>query len=225
MGDPRHAAYIPATARSSMNHAPEISACQALERLMDGNARFATGQANPPGLLREDLEQLARGQQPFATILGCSDSRVPPEWIFDAGLGELFVVRVAGNVLSPEVASSLQYAAAHLQTPLFVVLGHEGCGAVQAALETKYQGVQQCSRIQLLVDSILPALLDVDPELPAPRQLDKAVESNVRWTMRQIRQTPERQARLAEGRMKLVGAVYEIHTGRVRLLDDPERPA
>jgi carbonic anhydrase len=204
-----------------MSSEPDISAYEALQRLIDGNGRFARGEANFPGLQRENLEQLARGQQPFATILGCSDSRVPPEWIFDAGLGELFVVRVAGNVLAPEVASSLQYAAAHLQTPLFVVLGHEGCGAVQAALETKYQGVQQCSRIQLLVDSILPALNDIDPELPSPQRLAKAVESNVRWTMRMIRKTPERQARLAEGRMKLVGAIYEIHTGRVRLLDDP----
>jgi carbonic anhydrase len=77
----------------------------------------------------------------LATILGCSDSRVPPELIFDACLGELFVVRVAGNVLSPEIAGSLQYAGAHLHTPLFLVLGHEGCGAVAAALETRFQGV------------------------------------------------------------------------------------
>ena len=95
------------------------------------------------GPLVETMTRLTKGQQPFATILGCSDSRVPPEWIFDARLGELFVVWVAGNIISPEVADSLQYAGAHLLTPLFVVLGHEGCGAIQAALETKFQGVRQ----------------------------------------------------------------------------------
>jgi len=156
---------------------------------------------------------------PFATILGCSDSRVAPEWIFDAGLGEIFVVRVAGNVLSREVAGSLQYAGAHLQTPLMVVLGHDGCGAIQAALETKYQGVQQRTRIQLLVDSIMPALTGLDLELPPAVRLARAVESNVRWTVRTILESPEGQARPAEGRMKIIGAIYEIETGRVRFLD------
>src|SRR5512136_620867 len=123
----------------------EISAEEALQRLKDGNERFLRGEAHLPGLTRETLAELARGQHPFATILGCSDSRVPPEWIFDAGLGELFVVRVAGNIFSPEVAGSLQYAGAHLNTCLFVVLGHAGCGAVKAALDTKLHAVQQRS--------------------------------------------------------------------------------
>jgi carbonic anhydrase len=197
----------------------DISADEAIQRLIEGNERFLRGEAKPPLQLHETLAELARGQRPFATILGCSDSRVPPEWIFDAGLGELFVVRVAGNVISPEVAGSLQYAGAHLQTPLVVVLGHEGCGAIQAALETKYQGVQQRSRIQLLVDSILPALDEMDPRLPMPERLAQAVETNVRYTVRTILETPEGQARLAEGRMKCIGAVYEIQTGRVRFLN------
>ena len=203
-----------------MNDDPGISADQALRRLIDGNQRFLSGQARVPSApLHENLAQLALGQRPFATILGCSDSRVPPEWVFDAALGELFVVRVAGNVFSPEVGGSLQYAGAHLQTPLFIVLGHEGCGAVQAALATKYQGVRQRARIQLLVDSILPALEHIDPALPLQAQLAQAVEANVRWTVRAILQTPEGQARLAEGRMKCFGAIYELQTGRVRFLD------
>ena len=172
------------------------------------------------GAMLATRARLTRGQQPFATILGCSDSRVPPEWIFDVGLGELFVVRVAGNIISPEVAGSLQYAGAHLHTPLFVVLGHEGCGAIQAALETKFQGVRQRSRIQLLVDGILPALKGVDPELPPRKRLAQAVENNVRRTVQTILDSPEGRARLAEGRMKIVGAIYEIRTGRVRFLDE-----
>jgi carbonic anhydrase len=164
------------------------------------------------------VADLAKGQRPIATILGCSDSRVPPEWVFDAGLGELFVVRVAGNVLSPEIAGSLQYAGSHLQTPLFVVLGHEGCGAVQAALATKYEGARHRSRIQILVDNILPALPEFDPQLPSQVRLNRAVECNVRWTVRQILNSPEGQARLTEGRMRIVAAIYEIESGRVRFL-------
>jgi carbonic anhydrase len=195
-----------------------ISADEALQRLIDGNQRFQRGETRLPTLQKEILAQLAHGQHPYATILGCSDSRVPPELIFDAGLGELFVVRVAGNVLSPEVSGSLQYAGAHLNTSLFVILGHTGCGAVKAALDTKVHGIQQRSRIQILVDNIMPGLSEVDPQLPPSEQLERAVEANVRWTMRQILETPEAQARTAEGRMKLVGGIFDIASGHVRFL-------
>ena len=194
------------------------SAADALGRLIAGNERFLRGESRCAGLTRATLADLAKGQRPFATILGCSDSRVPPEWIFDAGLGELFVVRVAGNVFSPEIAGSLQYAGSHLKTPLFVVLGHEGCGAVSAALATRYEGAQHRSRIQILVDAILPGLPELDPRLSAAERLTRAVEANVRWTVSQIVSTPEGRARMAEGRMKIVGAIYEIASGWVRLL-------
>ena len=196
-----------------------LSADEALARLIAGNQRFLLGAARGAVLCRETLADLARAQRPYATILGCSDSRVPPECIFDAGMGELFVVRVAGNVFSPEVAASLQYAGAHLQTPLFVVLGHEGCGAIGAALATKHVGAQHHSRIQLLVQNILPGLPELDRQLSVEVRLALAVESNVRWTVHQIVNTPEGQARVAEGRFKIVGAVYEIESGRVRWLD------
>ena len=194
-----------------------ITADEALQLLIDGNERFLRGEARPVAS-RDAIAGLVSGQRPFATILGCSDSRVPPECIFEAGLGELFVIRVAGNVLSPEVAGSLQYAGACLGTPLTVVLGHEGCGAVQAALDTKYRNVQQRSRIQLLVESLLPALPEFDPLLTPDQLLSRAVESNVRRTVRTILDSPEGRARQAEGKMKFVGAVYEIESGRVRFL-------
>lgn len=196
------------------------SADEALARLVAGNQRFLRGETRLAESQREALADLARGQKPYATILGCSDSRVPPEWVFDAGLGELFVVRVAGNVFSPEIAGSLQYAGSHLETPLFVVLGHDGCGAVDAALATKYEGERHRSRIQILVDSILPALPEFDPGLTPQVRLARAVECNVRWTVRQILSTPEGRARVAEGRMKILGAIYEIESGRVRFLSD-----
>jgi carbonic anhydrase len=193
---------------------------EALERLVNGNERFLRGEARFTGMRREVLADLARGQRPFATILGCSDSRVVPELIFDAVLGELFVVRVAGNVLSAEIAGSLQFAAAQLQTPLFVVLGHEGCGAVAAALASRLQGVQHQSRIQTLVDAILPAVANVVPHLPPERQMSGAVEANVRWSLHQIEESRELQERRLEGALPLVvGAIYDIESGRVRFLD------
>ena len=202
------------------NKMTDISADDALQRLIDGNERFLKGETHLVGVPHETLTELAHGQNPFATILGCSDSRVPPETIFNVGPGELFVVRVAGNIISPEVAGSIQYAGAHLRTPLIVVLGHEGCGAIRAALDKKYQGLRQRSRIQLLVDNILPALDGLDPDLPPAKLWAQAVELNVRWTVRTILNSPEGRARLEEGRMKCLGAIYEIKTGRVRYLDN-----
>ena len=199
-----------------------LSAEEALGRLIAGNQRFLRGAVRSAAFRRESLTELAKVQRPYATVLGCSDSRVPPEWIFDAGLGELFVIRVAGNVLSPEIAGTLQYAGSYLETPLFVILGHEGCGAISAALATKHAGEQFRARVQLLLASIVPGLPDFDPTLSPAEQVSRAVESNVRWTVRQILESPEGQARLAEGRTKIVGAVYEIETGRVRLLPADE---
>ena len=200
-----------------------LSADEALGRLIEGNQRFLRGEARSFAFRLETFTDLAKAQRPYATVLGCSDSRVPPEWIFDAGPGELFVIRVAGNVFSPEIAGTLQYAGSYLETPLFVILGHEGCGAIAAALATKHQGEQFRSRVQLLLASILPGLPDFDPTLSPDEQMSRAVESNVRWTVRQILDSPEGEARMAEGRMKIVGAVYEIETGRVRLLPPEKR--
>jgi carbonic anhydrase len=195
------------------------SAEDALQRFKAGNARFVAGTARFPTVQKEILADLAKGQHPYVTILSCSDSRVPPELIFDAGFGELFIIRVAGNVLSLEIAGSLQYAGRHLQTLLFVVLGHTNCGAVAAAIEARLRGTRQHSRIQLLVECILPGLEDVDPQLTSEAMLAQAVEANVRWTMRQILETPEGRERQVEGRVKLVGAIYVIETGRVRFLE------
>ena len=134
------------------------------------------------------------------------------------GFGELFIIRIAGNVISPEVMGTLQYAAVHLHTPLFVVLGHEGCGAVQAAVAMKEQGARERAGIALLLDRILPGLPDRDTALTSDEKVAAAVEANVRWSMHQLLDTPEGQARMAEGIVKLVGAVYELKTGHVRFL-------
>jgi len=129
---------------------------------------------------------------------------------------------VAGNVFSPVIAGTLQYAASYLGTPLFVILGHEGCGAITAALATKREGEQFRSRLQVLLANIVSGLSEFDPSLSPAEQGSRAVESNVRWTVRQILDSPEGLARISEGQIKIVGAVYEIETGRVRFLPPAE---
>ena len=195
------------------------SAERALARLKAGNQRFTVGDKHVPTLEMDLLEQQAKGQEPYATILGCSDSRVPPELIFDAWLGELFGVRVAGNVLDESILGTLQYATRHLHTPLFVVMGHEGCGAVKAALAYRFEGLRQPQRIESLLESIAPALEGLDSHLCAADQMTAAVEANVRRTVQRLAESPEGVMQLARG-VKIVAAVYELHTGHVRFLED-----
>jgi carbonic anhydrase len=198
---------------------PTYTPDEALDRLKAGNARFVSGRARFPTVQKEILAELAKGQHPYATILGCSDSRIPPELVFDAGFGELFIIRVAGNVLGAPILGTLQYAGAHLKTPLFVVMGHEGCGAVEAAVACKFRGAMQKSRIQVLLEDILPSLDSLDGVQSAEVLLGAAVEANVRHTVGRLLETPEGKARLATGEMKLVGAIYDLESGRVRFLD------
>jgi carbonic anhydrase len=206
-------------AHATDRHQPAYTAEEALARLQEGNARFVSGHARFRTVQKEVLAELAKGQRPFATILGCSDSRVPPELVFDAAFGELFIIRVAGNVLGPSIFGTLQYAGTHLRTPLFVVLGHEGCGAVEAAIAEKFHGARHRSRIALLLRNIVPALDNLDLTLPPAALLSAAVEANVRWTIRALLASPEGKARAAQGDVKLMGAVYDLVTGRVRFLE------
>jgi carbonic anhydrase len=207
---------------SGLSNHCSVTAEEGLQRLKDGNKRFLRGEGRFPTIRQDVLEALSKGQSPYATIIGCSDSRVPPELLFDADFGELFVIRVAGNVLSPEIAGSMQYAGMHLKTPLYLVLGHEGCGAVQAALDVKFRNAIVHSRIELLLQKILPSLDEIDAAADPSVQMAQAVEANVRWAMQQIIESPEGRMREAEGVFMLVGAICDIKTGRVRFLDNNE---
>jgi len=204
---------------SHQDAAPPCTAAQALARLQAGNARFVAGRARFPTVQKDVLANLTKGQHPFATILGCSDSRVPPELLFDASFGDLFVIRVAGNVLDPAIEGSLQYAGVYLRTPLLVVLGHEGCGAVQAAIAEKFHAAEHPHRIARLLDNILPALDGLDPTIAPAALLDAGVEANVRWTLRQVVSSPEWQAHAATDAFRALGALYDLDTGTVRFLD------
>jgi carbonic anhydrase len=162
---------------------------------------------------------LVETQKPFATVLGCSDSRVPPELIFDAGFGDLFTIRVAGNIIAEDVIGTLQYGVAHLHTPLVVVLGHEGCGAVGATLEEMLHKTKELEHIESLIQLIKPGLRELDLNLDRVALWKAAVEANVRWSMRQLSTSPEGERALREKRVGLVGGVYDLATGQVRFLD------
>jgi carbonic anhydrase len=203
---------------SSLDTSLDVLAEQALQQLVIGNKRFVQGEMSFPKVCKETLAGLAEEQHPYSAILCCSDSRVSPELIFDAKLGDLFVIRIAGNVMSPEVKGSLQYAGAHLRTPLFLVLGHQGCGAVKAALQYKRDSVNDGRHVQVLISSILAGLSEDTPRTQSEAErLAAAVEANVRWSMHQIIETPEWSNAVKHG-AKVVGAVYQMTTGEVCFL-------
>jgi carbonic anhydrase len=203
-------------AMPSRPHTPQ----EALTLLREGNQRFIQRRLLHSKISEEVFVSLRNCQRPFAVILGCSDSRVPPELVFDQGFGDLFVIRLAGNLIAPGVAGSIQYAHQHLGTSLLVVLGHEGCGAVKAALAAKFHRAKHPERIQQLVELIEPGLEQIDPKLSAAQQLEAGVEANVRWSMHQVSRSPEaRQAFRRNGSALIIGAIYELSTGKVRWLD------
>jgi len=143
---------------------------------------------------------------------------VPPELVFDQGLGDLFVIRVAGNVIAKDVLGSIQYAVNHLKTPLIVVMGHQGCGAVTAAVQELSGKGKEKGFIESLLGLIEPGLRDLSPGLQGEKRIDAAVEANVRWSIKQLAELPEGRRALEQKILTLVGAVYGLKTGRVRFL-------
>lgn len=194
------------------------NAAEALARLKLGNQRFMN---DTPRHVHEKStwrSLLVKAQKPFATVVGCSDSRVPPELIFDVGFGDLFTIRLAGNIIEEDVIGSLQYAVAHLHTHLVVVMGHEGCGAVTATVEEMLDKPKELKHIESLINAIKPGLSQVDLKQDRESLLRAAVEANVRWSMQQLLAIPEAPKAL-QNHVMLLGAVYELNTGRVRFLD------
>jgi carbonic anhydrase len=194
-------------------------AAEALVWLKEGNQRFASSRPRHAHEAASWRKHLQAGQHPFATILACSDSRVSPELVFDQGFGDLFVIRVAGNIVAMDVLGSLQYATQHLQTPLIVVMGHECCGAVTAAVEALEGRGTEPRFIAALVAAIEPGLKDLPADLTGALRVHAAVEANVRWSMRQLAALAERKLNAEQKKTVLVGAVYDIASGTVRFLD------
>lgn len=197
-----------------------IPAREALERLRDGNRRFVADAAGGDTLnTRLRRQQLTEGQQPFAIILGCSDSRVPAEIVFDQGLGDLFVIRVAGNIVAPSQIGSVEFAAERFGTRLVVVLGHSKCGAVEATLDELRQPTEnQSLNLRSIVDRVRPAVAPLlarggsDPDALA----EDAVRANVRFSVEQLRHGSEILENLIlRGGLHIVGAKYSLETGIV----------
>ena len=199
-----------------------ISASDALKQLKEGNDRFVSGSplleslANP-----ERRSELQAGQEPFAIILGCSDSRVPSEIVFDCGLGHLFVIRVAGNIVAPSQIGSIEYATSQLGTRLVVVMGHTGCGAVSATINELRRPSEDLSpNLSTIVDRVRPAVEPLmDSGAKAAEWLNRAVQANIHQSVAQLRAGSDILAGQVQGDgLEIVGAQYSLSTGRVEFL-------
>ncbi len=219
---PQHAAPMSAHRPGPAPTTPTApSADQALQNLRVGNTRFFSNARTAPNVTPQRIRETAeKGQNPFVTILSCADSRVPLEHIFDAGIGDLFVVRVAGNVADTDEVGTIEYGVGHLHTPLLVVMGHTACGAVKAVAE----GAEVHGSIPGLVDNIIPAVEFVKrnrPELTGHDLINAAVEANVWQSIDDvISGSEEVRGLLTKGSLKIVGAVYDIATGKVRFMGE-----
>jgi carbonic anhydrase len=198
--------------------APALPADEALAKLMEGNQRYVRQQRRHPDESLARRKELTSGQHPFAVILGCADSRVSPELVFDQGLGDLFVVRIAGNVVDDAILASIEYAVEHLGTKLIMVLGHEKCGAVSAAVE----GGKAPAHLSTLVAAIQPAV-DATRNDPGDK-IHNCVIANARRVAGQISDSePVLKEAVGHGGVKVIAADYALDSGKVSLLDQTRR--
>lgn len=206
------AADLPATGQPTPD--------EALRRLRSGNALFVADRPTPTDMSRQRRLALAQGQQPFATLVGCSDSRVGPEQLFGAGLGELFIVRTAGNNIDTAGMGSIEYSVTALGVPLIVVLGHEKCGAVAAAADVVLKDVRLPGSIGRMIEPIIPSVLAAQRVGSASDLVERAIAENVRRVVERLQKysEPLLLEPQQQGRLKIVGAVYSLSSGEVRWL-------
>ncbi len=201
-----------------------IGASEAIDRLREGNRRFVDGIRSEAGsVAHSHRAELARGQSPFAIILGCSDSRVPAEIVFDQGLGDLFVIRVAGNIVAPTQVGSVEFAATQFGTRLVVVLGHTRCGAVTATIdELRRPTEEQSPNLRTIVDRVRPSVAPLLGAGHDEAELTRlAVRANIQTSVDQLRHGSEVLERLiASDGLRVVGAEYALESGTVEFLDD-----
>ena len=207
-----------------------IPALDALERLRDGNRRFVSGaRASGASLTGTRRAELATSQEPFAIILGCADSRVPAEIVFDQGLGDLFVIRVAGNIVAPSLVGSVEFAAERFGTRLVVVLGHTQCGAINATIDELQQpNARQSRNLRAIVDRVRPAvsgLFQTDLARDRRALVAAAVRANIRASADHLRHASEILEQLIrDGGLVVVGAEYSLETGEVDFFDGIPEP-
>jgi len=190
-----------------------ITSDEALKKLITGNKRFAEKNMQHPNQTEERQNEIIAGQKPFAIILSCSDSRIPPEIVFDQGLGDLFVIRVAGNILDDIIKGSIEYAVDHLKVKLVMVLGHSNCGALKAAIS----GGKVSMNISHIIDSLLPSVTKAR-ELKGDIH-ENATKLNILRAVEKLMESPPVLDTLVEkGHLKIVGAYYNLETGLVEIL-------
>jgi carbonic anhydrase len=194
-----------------------ISADEALNRLLEGNRRFAANKIIAPNRSEARRYEIVTGQHPFAIILGCVDSRVPPELIFDQGLGDLFVIRSAGQVTDDAILGSIEFGVAELGIPLIMVLGHTKCGAVTATIETLEKKLPVAGAIGTLVENIKPAVERASGH--GEEFIDQAARMNVALVINRLKESPILSAAIDEGKTRIVGAFYDLSTGLVEVMD------
>jgi carbonic anhydrase len=194
---------------------------ESLQKLMDGNKRYVSGDLAKKNIGDDRRKELLKGQKPFAIVITCSDSRVPPELLFDQGLGDIFVIRVAGNVVDPIELGSIEYGAEHLNAPLLILLGHSKCGAVKATLETKGKAE---GNIGAIVKKIDPAAKAATKKGGSDEEiLEAAIKGNLRNVYKDIMTKSTIIPHLAkEGKLKIVAAEYSLSTGQVEMVDLPK---
>jgi len=183
---------------------------EAVKQLLDGNERYFRDMLEHPNRSNERREAVSNKQTPFAVIVGCSDSRVSPEIVFDQGIGDLFVVRVAGNVVGPIEIASIEYSSAYLGSSLVFVLGHEKCGAVMAVLN------HQTKDIEPIAEKI-EAAIKADSPRPAGNELENAIKANIRAVVKELRQNEILAKLIAQKKIGIVGGYYNLESGKVEL--------
>ena len=195
---------------------------EAIRTLKGGNSRFFGGTARRPDMSANERRAQILGQTPFAVVLGCSDSRVPIELVYDQKLGDIFAVRVAGQVVDPGTAGSFEYAIRHLKTKVLVIMGHEGCGAVKAAMLSEAELKSEPENVRYLVQKIAPAVSDI-PKIRDPKaKMREAVMANVRRQVALAKENPVVKEAVAKNQLAVVGAFYEISSGQVDFLETDE---
>lgn len=188
-----------------------------LQKLEAGNERFASFHPIHPDQTLQRLQELEKGQKPYAVVVSCSDSRVPPELVFDQGLGDLFVIRTAGNVIGDFELGSIEYAVEHLGVSLVVVMGHEECGAIKAFLESDIHEAE--GHIKDIVKAIQEEPEEQEVLREAGRKIDPAVRANIRHGVEQLKNSgPILAEKVQEGKLNIVGAMYNIDNGKVEIL-------
>ncbi len=197
---------------------------EAIRELKAGNARFFTGEARRPELSANQRRAQIYTQTPFAAVLGCADSRVPTEIVYDQRLGDLFTTRVAGNVVTPSTAGSLEYAVLHLKPRVVVVMGHEGCGAVHAALSPPADRQKHPENVRGLLDAIAPAVAQMPQMVDEKARMREAVIRNVRLQVQELKKNPVIAAAVARKEIAVIGAFYEISSGAVEFIEGDASP-